>query len=337
MADPVTIPTPVANGSLADAQNFVNTLPGNMTPEQRQAIARSNPDWHPPAAGGTPDFIPYTPKGDVATPAFVPPSKVKGLVSPGNIDLGNRPIIKNQDGTISSERSFSIGTDEGEVLIPRIFDGKDHTEVEAVEHYRKTGEHMGIFKTPEDADAYATAVHNRPIPRNDPDFIPFQQPQEEPPKSFDDPRVSQLGYYVNGDGNTVIAPKDGEEYSDTIKRAVEHYKKMSPQDREAAMGRETNDAVKKVIGTSGMAVGIGAGGAAALSSVYAPLEVHSLMSAGLKALTPALTAGVQAVGAWAVEHPVAAKAVYEVLKHGIGAAGGAGIALAARKVIDAAD
>jgi hypothetical protein len=31
----------------------------------------------------------------------------------------------------------------------------------AREHYRNTGEHMGIFDTPENADAYANTVHNR--------------------------------------------------------------------------------------------------------------------------------------------------------------------------------
>lgn len=85
------------------------------------------------------------------------------MVTPGNIELGNRPIINNSDGTISSERSFSIGTDKGEVLIPRIFDGKDHTEKEAIEHYRKTGQHMGVFDTPEHADQYANAIHNRKV------------------------------------------------------------------------------------------------------------------------------------------------------------------------------
>lgn len=104
--------------------------------------------------------------GGSRTPSFTPPAQPQGLKVAGNISLGDRPILHNPDGSISSERSFSIGTDQGEVLIPRIFDGKDHTEQEAIEHYRKTGEHMGIFDTPANADAYAEAVHNRQIPRN---------------------------------------------------------------------------------------------------------------------------------------------------------------------------
>jgi tetratricopeptide (TPR) repeat protein len=85
----------------------------------------------------------------------------KGLVKPGNINLNNRPILQNDDGTHSSELSFSQGTDDGEVLVPQIVNGKKISQEEAWKHYQKTGEHMGIFDTPDNADAYAEAVHNR--------------------------------------------------------------------------------------------------------------------------------------------------------------------------------
>lgn len=90
----------------------------------------------------------------------------KGMVEPGNINLNGRPVLHNPDGTISSERSFSIGTDKGETLIPRIFEGKDHSEQEAIDHYRQTGEHMGIFDSPENADAYAERAHSRNLDPN---------------------------------------------------------------------------------------------------------------------------------------------------------------------------
>lgn len=89
-----------------------------------------------------------------------PITKFAGQLEHGNIDLAHRPQVKNGDGSISTVRSMSFEEDGKEILVPTVSpDGKILTDEQAIDLYHKTGQKLGVFDTPEHADAYAQALH----------------------------------------------------------------------------------------------------------------------------------------------------------------------------------
>ena len=81
--------------------------------------------------------------------------------APGNIDLDNRVVVANPDGSISTELSFSVEFDGLEVLLPQVVSGTTVSQEEAVEHFMSTGKHLGKFFCWQCSDVYAELLHIR--------------------------------------------------------------------------------------------------------------------------------------------------------------------------------
>lgn len=83
----------------------------------------------------------------------------------GNINLDERPMYDNEDGSISTEESITVEHDGKFYVIPtiRTEDGKriDMTDDEADRYFLETGEHLGEYNSQEEADEAAEIIHSR--------------------------------------------------------------------------------------------------------------------------------------------------------------------------------
>lgn len=102
------------------------------------------------------------------------PAPTGGLLEQGNIDLASRPQVQTPEGGTATVRSLSIGTDKGEVLIPTVSpDGRLLSEREAIALYEETGQHLGVFQSPDAATTYAKWLHEEQANRYNLDEIRY--------------------------------------------------------------------------------------------------------------------------------------------------------------------
>lgn len=89
------------------------------------------------------------------------PQNVPGQIARGNVDLANRPKVRNADGSVSTVMSFSVGADDGAVLLPQVLpNGTMPSIEEALKFGKKSRQNLGFFDSNDSADAYAEALHN---------------------------------------------------------------------------------------------------------------------------------------------------------------------------------
>jgi hypothetical protein len=90
--------------------------------------------------------------------------KPEGLIEAGNIDILSRPQVKLPDGKVATVHTMSFYDKKNgyEVLVPMISpDGKMMSHDEARDFYKKTGQHLGKFETPDLATQYAHKLHEQ--------------------------------------------------------------------------------------------------------------------------------------------------------------------------------
>lgn len=84
-----------------------------------------------------------------------------GIYEQGNVDLYAQPSVPNPDGGRSTVYSFSVNFDGKEYLLPRVTpDGRLLSEDDAVNEFRRTGKHLGVFDSPLSATLYAKRLHD---------------------------------------------------------------------------------------------------------------------------------------------------------------------------------
>lgn len=123
----------------------------------------------------------------------------RGLLEKGNIDIHNRPVVKNSDGSISTVRSMSTNIDGREVLIPTVSDdGRIMSDDEAIDNFMRTGKHLGMFDNPDDATAYAESLHNQQAD----EYLPgMNQATQQPVQQSTQAAPQQQGGFISDLGN----------------------------------------------------------------------------------------------------------------------------------------
>jgi hypothetical protein len=162
-------------------------------------------------------------------------------------------------------------------------------------------------KTPQQQQPQPSSP-TQPLPQSQGNVFEQMQQQETQQKQAQqptDPRKS--GEVLNDVGNTVIVPKDGESFSDTVKRAVARQKSSTPEQQQAAIDKEVATMPTKTAQTLGAAATIGASGPAILAT---PGEIAEAVPS---VLTHTID-GVKTIGTWAGKNPVQAYLLFQVLK-----------------------
>lgn len=200
----------------------------------------------------------------------VVPGNFPGMEQPGNIDLSKRPQVKNPEtGQISTVLSMGIGIDGGkEVVIPRVSDdGRILSEQEAIDLFRKTGKHLGVFADKAAATKYSLALHE--------DQAKFVKAQQKPAESLIDAieagyQMSVAGLVMRGQAPDKILPQD----AGMFMRIASQIGNLAGDFPTMVAGVMAGGAAGSAAGPLGATVGGGAGAMALPQAIRSTLMQH---------------------------------------------------------------
>lgn len=224
-------PSPLNGGNFAidgDLGKYATTNPQSLTGGTWKYPGQFSPKNYGDIAGAA--VSPTTTNAPKNETMYTLNGDFPGMIQTGNIDIANRPTVKLPDGRIATVRSASFNIDGKEVLLPTVSkDGKLWTDQEAVDNYRKTGENLGVFNSPEAADRYAQALHEQQdemyVRPNEPpikDETPIKdegQPIKKEPQPITantTPITEEKKEQLNGNTLRIQSANDGNMYDFTI-------------------------------------------------------------------------------------------------------------------------
>lgn len=83
-------------------------------------------------------------------------------LEPGNIDIYNRPLVKTPDGKTATVRSITVGMDGKHYVLPTVHpEGRLMSDDEAIQYFKQSGQHLGAFGDPMEANAFAEQLHKQ--------------------------------------------------------------------------------------------------------------------------------------------------------------------------------
>jgi len=114
-------------------------------------VPRVGSGYKPPARAFDPDFGKELPAGAL----------VAGMVRPGNIPLGNRPMVPAPGGGIATVRSITVGPEDGGLfyVLPTVVGQGVVSNRLAIDNWRKTGQYLGVFRSKQAAEQFSQALH----------------------------------------------------------------------------------------------------------------------------------------------------------------------------------